>query len=130
MEQNVFLQPQLLHNIGSIIQYYYYFFPKNSTIIYWMKEKTKSCFLRVASRAPVRIQQNLYIYSIWMDMTKKPTEFHFCPDECFVRKWRLKFQVSKCRLRWNTENMTSSIMCPQNKLHNFYEHFISLRALY
>ena len=28
-------------------------------------------------------------------------------------------------LRWNTENMTSSIMSPQKKLHNycFYEHF-------
>ena len=27
-------------------------------------------------------------------------------DMCFVRKWRLKFQVSKYHLRWNAENMT------------------------
>ena len=37
----------------------------------------------------------------------------FFPDECFVRKWRLKFQVSKYHLRWNAENMTSSIMSPK-----------------
>ena len=37
----------------------------------------------------------------------------FFPDECFVRKWILKFQVSKYRLRWNAENTTSSIMFPQ-----------------
>ena len=34
-------------------------FSDNATIIYWMKE-TNSCFLRIASKAPVRIQQNLY----------------------------------------------------------------------
>ena len=76
-----------------------------------MKE-TNSCFLRIASKAPVRIQQNLYTA--------------FFPDKCFVRKGRLKFQVSIHRLRWNAENMTSSIITnyfPPKKLYHF------LRAL-
>ena len=62
-----------------------------------------------------------------MDMTKQPTQISFFSDKCYVRKWRLKFQVSKygLSLRWNAENMTSSIMSPQKKLHiyRFYEHF-------
>ena len=37
------------------------------------------------------------------------------PDGCFLRKWRLKFQVPKYRLRWNSENMTSSIISPPKK---------------
>ena len=36
----------------------------------------------------------------------------FFLDQCFVRKWRLKFQVSKYGLRWNAENMKSSVMSP------------------
>ena len=45
---------------------------------------------------------------------KATYKISFFPDECFARKWRLKFQVSKYRLGWNAENMTSSIMSPQN----------------
>ena len=41
------------------------FFSDNATIIYWMKE-TNSCFLRIASKAPVRIQQNLYTAFEWI----------------------------------------------------------------
>ena len=35
-------------------------------------------------------------------MRKQPTNFF--PDECFVRKGRLKFQVSKYRLRFDEFN--------------------------
>ena len=38
----------------------------------------------------------------------------------------MKIKVSKYRLRWNTENVTSSIMSPQKKIHNYR----FLRALY
>ena len=38
---------------------YYNFFSDNATIVYWMEE-TSSCLLRIASKAPVRTQQNLY----------------------------------------------------------------------
>ena len=119
--KRVFLQPLLSHNIDSIIQIIIYFFSDNANIIYWMKE-TNSCFFENCKQSTHQ-DSTKFIYSIWMDMTKQPTNFF--PDECFVRKWRLKFQVSKYRLRWSTENMTSSIMSPQKKLHyyRFYEHF-------
>ena len=47
----------------------------------------------------------------------------FFSDECFVRKWRLKFQVSKYRLRWNAGNDEFNYV--PRKFHNycFYEHF-------
>ena len=51
------------------------FFSDNETIIYWMKE-TNSYFLRIASKAPVK-DLTEFIHSIWMDMTKQPTKFHF-----------------------------------------------------
>ena len=70
------------------------FFSDNSTIIYWMKE-TNSCFLRIASKAPMRIQLNLYTAFEWITY-----KISFFPNECFVRKWRLKFLVSKYLLRW------------------------------
>ena len=63
--KSVFMQPQLLCNIDSIIQSLY-FFSQNATIIYWMKE-TNSCFLRIESKACVRIQQNLYTVFEWFD---------------------------------------------------------------
>ena len=106
--KRLFLQPQLLHNIDLIMQLLYSFFSDNATIIYWMKE-TNGCFLRIASKAPVRNGYNKATFKI-----------SFFPVECFVRKWRLKFQVSKYCLRWNAENMF-----PKKKLHSyrFYEHF-------
>ena len=60
----VFLQPQLLCNIDSIIQLLD-FFSDNATITNWMKE-TNSCFLRISSKAPVRTQQNLYTTFKWI----------------------------------------------------------------
>ena len=48
---------------------------------------------------------------------KATYKISFFPDECFVRKWRLKFQVSKYRLRWNAENIT------QLPFLYLYEHF-------
>ena len=63
--KGVFLQLQLLGNIDLIIQFLI-FFSDNATIIYWMKE-TNSCFLRIATKAPVRIQQqNLYSAFEWI----------------------------------------------------------------
>ena len=53
-----------------------------------------------------RLISTKFIHSIWMAAYK----ISFFPDKCFVRKWRLKFQVSKYCLRWNAENMASSIM--------------------
>ena len=91
------------------------FFSDKAIIIYWMKE-TNSCFLKIASKAPVRILQNLYTAFEWI--WRSNLQISFFPDECFVTKWRLKFQVSKYRLRWNAENMTSSIMSPQKKYTN------------
>ena len=41
------------------------FFSDNATLIYWLKE-TNSCFSRIASKAPVRIQQNLYTVFEWI----------------------------------------------------------------
>ena len=41
----LFLQPQLLRNIDSIIQNYYNFFSDDATIIYLMKE-INSCFFK------------------------------------------------------------------------------------
>ena len=60
-----------------------------------------------------------------MDMTKQPTKFHFFLDECFLRKSRLIFQVSKYRLKWKAENMTSLIMSPKKSytIYRFYDHF-------
>ena len=43
--------------------YYNFFFWQ--CIIYWMKE-TNSCFLRITSQAPIRIQQNLYTAFEWI----------------------------------------------------------------
>ena len=42
-----------------------FFISDNATIIYWMNE-TNSCFLRIASKAPLRIQQNLYTAFEWI----------------------------------------------------------------
>ena len=88
-----------------------------------MKE-TNSYFLRIAhTKHPSGFKK---IYTQHLNGYDEATyKISFFPDECFVRKRRLKFQVSKYRLRWNAENMTSSIMFPQKKLHNycFYEHF-------
>ena len=61
-----------------------------------------------------------------MNRYKKETyKISFFPDECFVRKLRLKFQVSKYRLRWNAESMTGSIISPKKNytITVFYEHF-------
>ena len=41
------------------------YFSINATIIYWMKE-TNSCFLGIATKAPVRIHQNLYTAFEWI----------------------------------------------------------------
>ena len=87
-----------------------------------MKE-TNRCFLRIASKIPVRIQKNLYTAFEWIWQSNLQ---NFFPDKCFVKKWKLKFQVSKYRLRWNPENMTSSIMSPQKKI----TPLPFLRALY
>ena len=97
------------------------FFSDNATFIYWIKV-TNSCFLRIASKAPFRIQQNLYTAFewIWQGIYK----ISFFPDKCFVRKWRLKFQVSKYHLRWDTEKMTLLII--QKKI----TQLPFLRALY
>ena len=85
--------------------------------------KIKKSFLRIASKTLVRNQQNLYTVFEWI--WRSNLQNFIFPDKCFVRKWRLKFQMSKYRLRWNTENMTRSIISPQKKLHNhcFYKYF-------
>ena len=72
-------------------------FSDNATI---MKE-INSCFLRIASKAPIRIQK-IYTQD-FNGYGKQPTTFFF-PNKCFMKKWRLKFQVSKYHLKWNTQN--------------------------
>ena len=88
-----------------------------------MKE-TYSCFLRVACKAP-RIQQNVYTVFEWIWQSNLQN-FIFS-DECFMRRWRLKYQVSKYRLRWNAENRTSSFMSHPKKITH---QLLFLRALY
>ena len=57
------------------------------------------------------------IYTQHLEGYDKATyKVSFFPDECFVRKWRLKFQVSKYCLRWDAENMMSSIMFPKKNI--------------
>ena len=73
-------------------------------------ERDKYLFYKNCKQS-TRQDSTKLIHSIWMDMTKQPTKFF--PDECFMRKWRLKFRVAKYRLRWNAGNMASSIMSPQ-----------------
>ena len=85
-----------------------------------------SCFLRIASKTPIRIQQ--YLHTAFLsgyDEGNLQNFFFSWRMECFVRKWRLKFQVSKYRLRWNAENMTSWIMSPKK-----ITQLLFLRALY
>ena len=72
-----------------------------------MKE-TNSSFLRITSKAPIRIQLNLYTAFEWIWQSNLLYKISFFPDKCFERKWKLNFQVSKYPLRWNAENMTSS----------------------
>ena len=74
-EQNAYFCSSLIY-YAILTQWYnrYNFFSDNATIIYWIKE-INSCFLRIASKTPVRIQQNLYTVFEWM--TKQPTEFNF-----------------------------------------------------
>ena len=80
-------------------------------------------FQKLQAKHPSGFNQ---IYTQHLNGYDKATyKISFFPDVCFTRKWRLKFRVSKYYLRWNAENMTSSIMSPKKKLHNyrFYEHF-------
>ena len=63
--KRVFSHSLLLRNINSIIFIKLFFFSNNATIIYWIKE-TNSCCLRIASKAPVSIQQNLYTTFEWV----------------------------------------------------------------
>ena len=43
-----------------------------------------------------------FINSIWIEKRygRATYKISFFPDECFVRKWKLKFQISKYLLRW------------------------------
>ena len=68
-------------------------------------------FLRIANKAPVRIQQNLYTAFDRYD--KAIYKISFFSDKCFVRKWRIKFQVSKYCLRWNIENWQVQLCLPK-----------------
>ena len=61
--KRVFSQHQLLRNIDNTI--IIISFSNNTTIIYWMKE-TNSCFFRIANKALVRIQKNLYTEFEWI----------------------------------------------------------------
>ena len=101
----------------------YFFFLKMQPLFPEWKRQIV-VFLRIASKEHQSGFNKIYT-QYWMDMTKQPTEFHFFPNKCFKRKWRFKFQVSKYRLRWNAEDMTSSIISPQKELDNcrFYMHF-------
>ena len=98
------------------------FFSDNPTIIYWIKEKN-SCFLRITSKAPVRIQQHLYTVFEWIWLSNLQNFIFSCHVLCEKIKvlifW-LKFQVSKYRLRWNAENMTSSIKKKKKSLHCYF----------
>ena len=59
-QKHIFLQPQLLCNIDSIKQLLQFFFWHwNHYIFTWIKD-TNSCFLRIASRPPVRIFNKIY----------------------------------------------------------------------
>lgn len=44
----------------------------------------------------------------------------FFSDECFMRKLKIKLQLTEYHLRWNTENMKNSIYVPQNILFISY----------
>ena len=65
LEQNEYFCS--LNYYAILTQWYnrYNFFSDNVTIISWMKE-TNSCFFRTASKASLRIQQNLYTIFEWI----------------------------------------------------------------
>ena len=110
--KHIFLQPQLFRNIDSIIQLFYFFWQCNHYLLDELQPKHPSGFNKIYTQH----------FNGYAEATYK---ISFFPDDCFARKWRLKFQVSKYHLRWNAESMTSSIMSPKKKLHNyrFYEIF-------
>ena len=59
------------------------FFSENTTIIYWMKE-TNTYFIKIASKALVRIQQKLYTAFEWR-WRSNLQNFNF-RDKSFLRK--------------------------------------------
>ena len=86
------------------------FFSDNATVIYWMKE-TNSCFLRIASKAPMRIQHNLYTAFEWI-WRSKLQNFIFCSR---VLREKMKIKVSSeakksTFLTW--QGMLQIKMCP------------------
>ena len=94
---------QLEQNASTITQYCL----DNSIIIIFfltIQPSFTGCFLRIAHKAPVRIQQNSYKILYLNGYDEATYKISFFPDECFVRKRRLKFQVSKyLRGRWQSQ---------------------------
>ena len=120
--KSVFLQSQLLCNIDSIIQSLYFFFWQCNH--YLLNKRKNSCFLRIATKAPSGFNK---IYKQYLNgYDESIYRISYFPNKCFVRKWRLKFQVPKYCLKWNIENMTRSIITPKKITQNAFKTTLTL----
>ena len=109
-------------SLNSIIQLLY-FFSDNATIIYWMKE-TNSWFLRIASKAPVRIQQNLYTAFEWIWRSNQQNLIFFWR----VLREKMKIKVSSVKISSKMEHRKYDKFNYVPKKRNytvtrFHEHF-------
>ena len=91
MEQKcVFLQPQLLRNIDSLIQLLYIIsFSDNATIIYWMKE-TNSCFLRMAKTVNIHVLSLVFSLRLWWPLMIYRFLQQLSYYNNYIKKWKCK----------------------------------------
>ena len=99
--KRVFLQPQLLRNIDSIIQSLQFFFWQFNH--YLLDERDKCCFLWIASKSPVRIQQNFYTQYL---------NGYISNLQNFIFSWRMlceKMKIKVPQLPFFTSNLRLEI---------------------